>query len=78
MSLFGKFWNRFRNLRSRKARAADVRRRRLFAEPLEARQLLAITWNLQKTEVPDPNQSDEYGITATQAQRTPRLIVHLP
>ena len=47
MSLFGKFWKRFRNLRTRQTRVAAVRRR-LFAEPLEARELLAADLLVQK------------------------------
>jgi uncharacterized repeat protein (TIGR01451 family)/fimbrial isopeptide formation D2 family protein len=49
MSLFGKFWKRFRNLRSRQARATVVRRRRLFAESLESRYMMDADIAITKT-----------------------------
>src|SRR3954471_11638950 len=75
MSLFGNLWKRFRNRQSSAARRkapALRRRRQLFAEPLESRRLLAIVWNLTKTEVPDPNVGGEV-IAGQDIQYTIRL-----
>src|SRR4051812_34402513 len=77
MSLFGNLWKRFRNRQSSAARRkapALRRRRQLFAEPLESRRLLAIVWNLTKSENPDPDTNPGAQVIAGQ---TVQYTIHL-